>query len=184
MTADEFYDWSHRPENEGRSWELERGEVVEMPSPGRRHGIVCGSVVRLLGNYLYDRRQGYLCSNDTGVVLERNPDTVRGPDVMVFDRSIAFADAPLKYGDDLPQLIVEVVSPTDQHTKTMKRVSQYLKSGIPLVWVVDPEQRAVAVHHPREIPMVLDENDELTGNGVFPDLRIAVSKLFAVPGQG
>lgn len=40
MTADEFFDWVQLPENEGKHWELVRGEVVEMSLPGERHGFV------------------------------------------------------------------------------------------------------------------------------------------------
>jgi hypothetical protein len=44
LTAEEFYDWAHRPENAGKSYELERGEVVEVSRPGELHGVVCANV--------------------------------------------------------------------------------------------------------------------------------------------
>src|SRR5687767_12459684 len=90
MTAEEFFDWAGRPENVGRRYELQDGEVVEMPSPGELHGIVCWLVARLLGNYLFARGAGSICTNDTGLIVRRGPDTVRGPDVMLFleDRAL------------------------------------------------------------------------------------------------
>jgi Uma2 family endonuclease len=80
MTAAGFFDWVHRPENCGRWFELERGRVIEMPPPGERHGVVCGNISRILGNHMFQLGQGYVCTNDTGVVMETDPDTVRGID--------------------------------------------------------------------------------------------------------
>jgi Uma2 family endonuclease len=69
MTAAEFYDWVNRPENQDRSFELERGGVVEMPPPSKFHGFVCGNVAGILRNYAAQRRKGYPCTNDAGVVV-------------------------------------------------------------------------------------------------------------------
>src|SRR5581483_11370388 len=82
MTAEEFFDWVHRPENEGKDYELYRGEDVEMSRPGERHGLVCANVARILGNYMVQQRRGYVLANDPGTLLARDPDTVRGPDVV------------------------------------------------------------------------------------------------------
>src|SRR5947199_9538843 len=85
MSADEFFAWCNRPENRDRHFELDRGEVVEVSRPGERHGFVCLNVGAILRNYAYQRRKGYACSNDTGLILGRDPDTVRGPDLVFYD---------------------------------------------------------------------------------------------------
>jgi Uma2 family endonuclease len=56
MTAEDFCDFVHRPENDNRWFELVRGEVIEMPPPQKPHGIVQGNTARLLGNYTLRRR--------------------------------------------------------------------------------------------------------------------------------
>ena len=99
MNAEEFFDWCNRPENRDRHFELERGEVLEMSLPGERHGFVCLNVGRILGNYAYQRRKGYACGNDTGLILERNPDTVRGPDVVFYDQVRRYDDLKAGYSD-------------------------------------------------------------------------------------
>ena len=38
LTAEQFFEWANRRENIGKSFELENGEVIEMPSPGELHG--------------------------------------------------------------------------------------------------------------------------------------------------
>ena len=79
MTAEEFGDWIHQPENTNKWWELVRGEVIELPPPTKPHGVLTANTTRMLGNYTFQRRKGYITSNDTGVILEREPDTGARP---------------------------------------------------------------------------------------------------------
>src|SRR5436190_24081471 len=99
MTAEEFADWVERPENENRWFELVRGEVIELPAPKRPHGVVCMNIGRLLSNHVWERKHGYVACNDSGVILERDPDTVRGPDVAVYDDAASFEELHPKYGE-------------------------------------------------------------------------------------
>jgi Uma2 family endonuclease len=183
MTAEEFYDWCHRPENRDRSFELERGKVVEMSRPGERHGVVCVNVSYLFGAYLRQRKKGRACANDTGLVLDRDPDTVRGPDVFLYDKGRPYDELEVKYSEDVPQLVAEVLSPTDRWSKVQRRISEFLRRGVAVVWLIDPEDRTVTIHLPSQLPQVLEENDELTGAPAFPDLRCRVADLFFVPDQ-
>jgi Uma2 family endonuclease len=65
--------------------------------------------------------------------------------------------------------------------KTLRRVQQYLGRGVPLVWIIEPEVSAVQVFRPHEFPKVLDDADELTGNGILPDFHCRVSDFFTIP---
>jgi Uma2 family endonuclease len=183
MTAEEFYEWANRPENRDKHCELERGEIIEMSRPGKMHGLVCANVVRILGNFAAQRKRGYVCSNDTGVVVERNPDTVRGPDVMLFEDAARIEDVDEKYGEKPPVLAVEVLSPNDTPGKIMRRISEQKRFGAPLIWVLDPEARNVTIYRPGKEEKVVSESEELTGEDVLPDLRVRVAELFALPGQ-
>jgi Uma2 family endonuclease len=97
LTAEEFFDWVHQPENQGRHFELERGKVIEMPPPGERHGRACINVGFELETYARRCRRGYVCGNDTGVIWERDPDTVRGPDVLYYDVMRSYEELTPKY---------------------------------------------------------------------------------------
>jgi Uma2 family endonuclease len=188
MTADEFYDFVHRPENRERVFELERGEIVEMSRPGKLHGFVCGNVARILGNFAFQRGKGYVCTNDTGVVVDRDPDTVRGPDVMFFeDSASSIDDLETKFGTKPARLAVEVLSPNDKPGKLNQRLRELFAFGTPLIWVIDPEIRALTIYQPgrgRRIEQTtLEESEEITGEDILPDFKCKVAEFFAMPGQ-
>jgi len=183
MTAEEFYEWTNRPENGGKHHELERGEVVEMSRPGELHGLVCANVTRILGNYTFQRRKGYVLANDVGIVWERNPDTVRGPDVVLYDHFRKYGELNPKFCEDVPPLVVEVRSPNDRMSKINRRLSQFLDWGVALVWLVDPEDQTVTIYRRDKRPEVLEANEELTGDDILPDFRCRVADFFYVPGE-
>jgi Uma2 family endonuclease len=183
VTADEFFDFVHRPENAGRHFELERGEVIELPPPMKPHGFICGNVARILGNHAARGGDGYVCSNDTGLIVERDPDTVRGADLCYYVDNETLDNMPRKYSDSPPRLVVEVRSPTDREKKILRRLAEYLRLGVPMVWLVDPEDRFMSVHQPAQIPQVLDEADEVSGGEVLPGFTCRVSEFFARPGR-
>jgi Uma2 family endonuclease len=178
MTAEEFFDWANRPENAGKHYELERGRVVEVSRPGERHAIVCLNVGYVLASYIRQRRKGYAGSNDAGILWERDPDTVRGPGLFFYDENRRYKDYNPRYSDQPPTLVVEVISPNDKMNRVVKRVTQFLKWGVKLVWVIDPEERTIAVYETGRTPEVFDADQELTGGMVLPDFRCRVDALF------
>jgi Uma2 family endonuclease len=181
MTAEEFHDWVHRPENANRWFELVRGEVIELPPPTKRHGVVSASVARILGNYTIARGAGYVTCNDSGVILQRSPDTVRGPDVAVYQDATSFEELHPKYGEVPPRLAVEVLSVNDKAGKVVSKITDYLANGIDMVWLIDPEERLVTVYRPGKSPYELRGDAELTGDDVLPGFRCRLADLFFVP---
>jgi Uma2 family endonuclease len=183
MTAAEFYDWTQRPENQGKHFELVRGEVVEMSRPGERHCLICGNVGWLLNGYVRQRRRGRVLTNDPGILLQRDPDTVRGPDVVFFDDVRPYDQLNPKFAEGIPTLAVEVLSPTDRIGKVTRRITEYLRAGIRLVWLIDPEACDVTVYQPGKNSEVFEANQELTGGEVLPEFRCRVDDLFFVAGE-
>jgi len=95
--------------------ELVRGRIVRMTPPQSRHGQVCSRADRILGNFSDEHDLGHVLSNDSGVITERDPDTLRGADVAYysFDR---VPKGPLSEGyiEIPPDVVVEVLSPFDR----------------------------------------------------------------------
>jgi Uma2 family endonuclease len=183
MSAEQFYEFANRPENRGRQLELERGEVVEMSGPGKLHGLVCANLTRILGNYAVARQKGYVCSNDTGLVVDRNPDTVRGPDVLFFEDAEQIEQVEEKYGEKPPLLAAEVLSPNDTHGKVGRRVREQKRFGTRLIWVLDPDARNVIVSQGGKEDQVVEADEDITGEDVLPDFRCRVADFFALPGK-
>lgn len=182
MTAEEFFDWANLPENRDRRFELEKGEIVEVSLPGERHGVVCANVAWILGNYIRQQGKGYVCSNDMGLVLEREPDTVRGPDVALYTTMKRYGDLNPKLAQRMPTLVVEVLSPSDRPNRMMKRIKEFLNRGVSLVWLLDPEARDLTAHRLQQPNQFFGEEDELTGLEELPGFRCQVREFFSLPG--
>jgi Uma2 family endonuclease len=183
MTASEFWDWVHRPENRDRHFELDRGKVVEVSRPGEVHGVVCLNAGFVLSTYIRQRRKGYACGNDTGIIWEFGPDTVKGPDIVFYDKNLSFGELNPKWTDEVPTLVVEVRSPNDRMSKITRRIGQFLTWGVPLVWLVDPEDQTVTIYRQDRPPEVLEADQELTGNDILADFRCQVAEFFFVPNE-
>ena len=181
MTADEFSDWCSRPENDGRWFELVRGEVIELPAPTKKHGVVSFNVAFALGLHVRHTRTGYLTTNDAGTLLERDPDTVRGPDVAFFTDANRYDDLHPKYGEEPPILAVEVLSPNDRASQVLAKVDDYLRNGVRVVWLVDPEGRTVRVYRPNQPTTNLTADDEITGGDELPGFRCSLREFFQLP---
>ncbi len=138
LTAEEF---ARRPDP-GYPEELVRGEVVAMTPPGFRHGRVCAQVVYLLKSVADQHDLGHVVSNDAGVVTERAPDSVRGPDVAFYRYERLPRDARIEgYPPVAPDLVIEVLSPHDRWNRVLAKVAEYLEAGVAVVGVLDPDGR-------------------------------------------
>src|SRR5262249_22132356 len=107
--------------------------------------------------------------------------TVRGPDVFVYDKGRPYDQLNRKYSDEPPQLVAEVLSPNDKWGQVLRRVTEFLRRGTAVVWVVVPEHRSVSVRHPDQLPQVLQETGELTGSPAFDDVRFKADDVCFTP---
>ncbi len=176
ITADEFSAMGHE-----RPSELIRGEIVEMTSPGSRHGQVCSNVSYLLQAWSRQQQVPWnIVSNDAGVLTERDSDSesVRGPDVYAIrnDR-LPDGELPVGHMSVAPELCVEVLSPSDRWPDVLAKVGELLRAGVHEMWVIDPAHRRVHVFRSDDEPTVLDPDENLTSTAL-PGLAFAVQDLF------
>jgi Uma2 family endonuclease len=183
MTAEGFHAFTHLPENSNRDFELDDGEIAELPV--LEHGDELPNATMLLGEYLTRRGRGDISVNDTPVILSRNPDTVRGPDVMVHDdegvwdglAEGTFLEAP-------PLLIVEIFSSQDRFSQVARRLWSYERARVPLVWLVDPLVREVTVVCPGRVSKPVRLHGILDGGDVLPGLSVRVADIFRKRREG
>lgn len=176
LTAEEY----EKLPDPGVPTELVRGRVVEMSRPTPRHGQICSKVDRIVGNYVEEQDLGHAVSNDSGIITERGPDTVRGADVAYYSYArLPKGPLPNSYVAVVPEVVFEVRSPNDKWPKVMAKVSEYLEAGVTVVCVLDPKTETVLVYRVEEIAQKLEGEDELHLPDVLGDFRVAVRRFFA-----
>jgi Uma2 family endonuclease len=175
LTAEEF----GRLPDDGMPKELVRGKVVPMNLPAPRHGQVCGKITRILGRFLDTRDIGHLFPNDSGVVTERNPDTVRGADVAFYSYN-RLPPGPVVQGylAVVPELVFEVRSPTDRWRDVLAKAVEYLDAGVTTVCVFDPMQESIHVFNNDAPNRIFTADQELTLPEVLGDFRAPVRLFF------
>lgn len=162
---------------DGSKQELVCGEVVA-PPPSFLHGIVQSNVAALLRAFARQHQLGRV-TVESGVVTDTGPDTVRGPDVSFwsFER-LPDDHLPVVYANIVPDLCVEVKSPSNTPTRTTKKVGEYFPCGARMVWVVDPEERTVIVCRKAVDGRARWEDATITGEAVLPGFTCPLTDFF------
>jgi Uma2 family endonuclease len=165
---------------EGR-WELIDGEVVEMPPAGGKHSFVGVRMSWFIADFVYEHQLGFVFGADGGFILREEPLLLRVPDV-AFVRTERLP-ANFDNGGFLrvaPDLVVEILSPSDRITEVLAKIVMWLEAGVALLWLVDPAAETVTVYRPGELPQTLTREQTLDGGDVLPGFTLAVSAIFAV----
>lgn len=150
-----------------------------MNVPGGRHGEVCLQVGHLLKVFLKGRNLGRGFSNDAGVVTERNPDSVRGADVSYYSLSrIPRGPAPPGYPSNAPEVVFEVLSPSDSWSESLAKTAEYLKAGVLAVVLCDPGDETLHVCRPNSPPTALSDSDVLALPEIHEEFQIPASRFF------
>lgn len=157
--------------------ELVHGMLVVREPAGFRHGVVSAALARLLANHVAAHRLGVVLAAETGFQLERDPDTVRAPDVAFVRRDRIPDPAPLGFAALAPDLVVEVMSPDDRPGETLAKVGQWLTAGSLLVWVVDPVRRLARVYRANGSESVLGESESLDGEDVVAGFSCRLGEI-------
>ena len=174
MTAQQLSELS----DDGARYELVEGVLRTMTPAGGEHGRTGARLLARLDAFVERERLGEVFTAETGFLLRRNPDTVRAPDV-AFVRAERVPQARVPgFPAMAPDLVAEVVSPSDRAVEVAGKALAWLDAGVRLVWVVDPQNRTVTVHRPGGTT-VLRGRDELSGVGVLPGFVLPLEELWA-----
>ena len=175
MTAGEFV-----AKHENERVELIDGVVVEMPVPQKIHGYVVSNFGTDLTVYVRATGLGRVITGDSFVQLPSTPgkaETIVGPDIAFYSYG-AMPQVPKTLTHHLPELVVEVRSPTDREKAVIGKINRYLNAGIPVVIQVDPENFSLTVYRKGELQQVFDNGDDLTIPDVLPGFSVKVRSLF------
>ena len=170
-----------RLNSQGVKGELIRGVLRETVSAGAEHSFVAGNIITAFHSHVRPNRLGRVGGTDGGVFVERNPDTVREPDIFY----VSAERLPLQvrvqdYLEVMPELVVEIVSPSDSDQDVRDKTAMWLDHGVSVVLEVRPVARAIAVHRLGVSAVMLTGEDELEIDDVLPGFSLPLSEIFDV----
>lgn len=175
LTAEEFF-WL--PSSD-KFEELVRGKVVTEDLRGFLHGAVCANVGYMFAKFLESHNLGHGILGNSGVITERDPDTVRGPDFAYYSYArMPRGEAPVGYPSITPEVVFEVYSPCESWPELLAKTAEYLKAGVLVVVLCDPEDETLHVCRPSSPPISLAANDALVLPEIDEEFRIPVSRFF------
>jgi Uma2 family endonuclease len=116
------------------------------------------------------------------IPLDEDRNRQRIPDVSFVSYERWPSDRPTPYFgnplDIVPDVAVEVVSPTDVLDDVFDKAYEYLRGGVRLVWVILPKQQQVLVYKSRDNVTIMSATDDLDGGDVLPGFKVNVGSLF------
>ena len=172
-----FEEYARLPDD-GYRTELVRGMVVREPQPVYVHGRVQARLLYHLEAFIERSGLALVCVGPIGSILARNPDTVRGPDAAVIRAERLPPGHHVGFLDGAPDLVIEIVSPSNTARQIREKVTDYLTAGAKCVWVIDPRRRNAMSHASRGEALQLRAPDELACEEVLPGFRLKLSELF------
>jgi Uma2 family endonuclease len=161
-------------------WELIDGEPLEMTPAADESSSVGATIIALLGSFVRPRGLGRLYGADGGFVLFPDRETVRVPDAAFVrtDRAPQ-GEARKSFPRLAPDLVVEVLSPSDRVSEVVAKLAMCQEAGVPLIWLVDPDKETITIIAAGHPTRVVKQGDTLDGGEVLPGFTVPVAEIFA-----
>jgi Uma2 family endonuclease len=161
-------------------YEIVDGQRVEKPAMGNFQVWAASILVERLGYFARTNGLGRVVAE---MLFKIHPDggRKRRPDVAFVSyerwergRKITFDDG----WDVIPDLAIEVVSPSNSAEAVNSKIAEYFKAGVKGVWVVYPMERQIYLYQSPKKTVILDSDDELDGGDLLPGFRLSLAELF------
>jgi Uma2 family endonuclease len=185
-SADEY---ANLPDEPGWRTELTNGRVVRMPAvKDLRHGWVIDNLVNALSPYVRRNKLGGITYQQEGYDITLPGDegqTIWQPD-LAFLRTghIGTALQMIARGEYVklaPDLVVEVISPSQTRSEANSKAQRWLAAGTRLVWNIWIDAQQVDVWQPDSPMHTLSIRSVLDGLEVVPDFTMPIADLFIWP---
>jgi Uma2 family endonuclease len=144
-----------------------------------RHGQICSRVDRIIGNYVETIELGQTVTNDSGVITQRNPDSLRGADVAFYSyKRVPRGPMPSGYLDVVPEVVFAVLSDDDRWSDILEKIAEYLNAGVNVVTVLDPKKQTLQIYTPDQPAQTLSADDQFALPDDLGDFSVAVARFF------
>jgi Uma2 family endonuclease len=158
--------------------ELINGRMIVREPGAYRHGRLAMAIGAALQAHVAPRGLGDVVSAETGFTLRRNPDTVRAPDAAFISNARLPRGDVSGFAELTPDLVVEVLSPSDMAGEVRAKVADWLSAGARLVWVVDAERGRADVYRADGTSDRVAAGGALDGEDVLPGFTLPLQPLF------
>ena len=160
--------------------ELIDGRIVPMSPTGGKHGLLELYLGSALHHFVQEHGLGWVMTGEVGIYTRRNPDRVRGADVVFLSKKRWPGRPPKGFLEVSPELVVEIMSPNDRWQDVRQKLAEYFAIGVQWGWIVEPENRAVVVFRSTTDMQQCDADDMLVGEGVLEGFTLTIASLFAL----
>jgi Uma2 family endonuclease len=146
--------------------------------------FVAGRLYKLLSIHVESHNLGWVAPEGTSLqCFSQYPDRVRKPDVCFHKLERLPHDLAVSEGhlSVVPDLVVEVISPRDRAIRVNTKLNEWIGAGVPLIWLVYPEDRQVRAFYSGGSVQTYNVADTLTGDPVLPGFAVPVAELFRLP---
>jgi Uma2 family endonuclease len=146
--------------------------------PGAEHGAVCANAAVALHQFVKANKLGRVMSNDT--LIRLSADTTRGADVCFLSYAKCPAEQRLPAGllEVIPELVIEVRSPSDLWTDALGKMLDYIRAGVQVVVILDPQTQSASVFRPGTRQDTFEKDQVLTIPDVLPGFEVPVARFF------
>ncbi len=158
-------------------FELVDGVLVEK-AMGKLESLLAGAIIAILRDFVLPRNLGIITAPDG--MMRLAPALFRSPDIafIAWGRIPGERLSEESLAEAIPDLAVEVLSPSNTKTEMARKRWEYFKAGVRLVWEVDPKARTVAVYDAPERSKVLNIAQTIDGADVLPGFLLPLVDLF------
>jgi Uma2 family endonuclease len=161
-------------------FELIQGELISVSPSSTRSNHVLSYLHYVLYAFVDPHRLGQVYTGEAGFTLEVDPDTVVAPDVAFVSRDRIPDPFPERgFAEIIPNLIVEVVSPSDEPADIKRKQAVYDRVGVPLVWWIDPIAQTAVIHVFGKQPRKLERTGALDGGAVLPGFSVSLETVLS-----
>lgn len=178
---DDLWALYHKPENEGLRFELIDGVLIEMSAPGGVHGAITINLGFSFRAFCLEQDLG-IATAGTGYHPPGDRTTLLVPDVAFISHARAPKPFPKKLVPVMPDLAVEIRSPSNTLAELRDKARLYLDLGASLVWLVLPDDQSVEVCRMNESNEVEREvfgpDATLSGENVLHGFTLNVRSIF------
>ena len=179
-SVDDVWEMVHQTDSENH-YDLIDGELFEMSPPGGLHGELAYMIARYIGNFIEEHGLGTV-TVETGYHPPDNRRILLSPDVAFLSSAKISRPLPDKYIPVMPDLAVEILSPSDTFRQVRRKAAVYLRYGTQLVWIVLPAEKGVDVCRSvdgsrLDIEFVGNEGS-LSGEQILPGFELELELLF------